>query len=170
MTPSDDLHIAGAPASAAELALASDARIAYAILRLTLGINIALHGITRIMNGTGGFAELLVKQFQATLLPRVLVEAFAHTLPWTETIIGLLVLAGLATRFALIAGGLLMALLTFGTTLRQDFGTAGLQLSYSISLLHASEPSLTKRLFARCVAPRAFGARERVRVTGLKAR
>lgn len=133
MTPSDDLHIAGAPASAAELALASDARIAYAILRLTLGINIALHGITRIMKGTGGFAELLVTQFQATLLPRILVEAFAHTLPWTETIIGLLVLAGLATRFALIAGGLLMALLTFGTTLRQDFGIAGLQLSYSIA-------------------------------------
>ena len=133
MTPSDDLHIAGAPASAAESALASDARIAYAILRLTLGINIALHGITRLMNGTGGFAEVLVKQFQATLLPRILVEAFAHTLPWTETAIGLLVLAGLATRFALIAGGLLMALLTFGTTLRQDFGTAGLQLSYSIA-------------------------------------
>lgn len=133
MTPSDDLHIAGTPASAADLALASDARIAYAILRFTLGINIALHGITRLMNGTGGFAELLVKQFQATLLPRILVEAFAHTLPWTETAIGLLVLAGLATRFALIAGGLLMALLTFGTTLRQDFGTAGLQLSYSIA-------------------------------------
>lgn len=133
MTPSDDLHIAGAPASAAGLAVAADARIAYAILRLTLGINIALHGITRLMNGTGGFAEALGTQFQATLLPRVLVEAFAHTLPWAETIIGLLVLAGLATRFALIAGGLLMAVLTFGTALRQDFQNAGLQLFYSIA-------------------------------------
>ena len=133
MTSPDDRHIAGGPASAAGLAVASDARIAYAILRLTLGINIALHGITRVMNGTGGFAELLGKQFQATLLPRVLVEAFAHTLPWAETIIGLLLLAGLATRFALIAGGLLMAVLTLGTTLRQDFQSAGLQLSYSIA-------------------------------------
>ena len=133
MTPSDDLHIAGAPASAAALAVASDARIAYAILRLTLGINIALHGVTRLMNGTGGFAAFLVTQFQATLLPRVLVEAFAHTLPWAETTIGLLMLAGLATRFALIAGGLLMAVLTFGTTLRQDFQNAGLQLFYSIA-------------------------------------
>jgi thiosulfate dehydrogenase (quinone) large subunit len=131
MTPSDDLHFAGAPASAAEFAL--DARIAYAILRLTLGINIALHGVTRIANGTGGFAELLVTQFQATLLPRIVIEAFADTLPWAETAIGLLVLAGLATRFALIAGGLLMAVLTFGTTLRQDFQNAGLQLFYSIA-------------------------------------
>jgi thiosulfate dehydrogenase (quinone) large subunit len=128
MTPSEDLPTAGA---AAELAL--DARIAYAILRLTLGINIALHGITRIVNGTGEFAEVLATQFQATLLPRILVEAFAHTLPWAETTIGLLLLAGLTTRFALIAGGLLMALLTFGTTLRQDFQTAGLQLFYSIA-------------------------------------
>lgn len=131
MTPSDDLHFAAAPASAAEFAL--DARIAYAILRLTLGINIALHGITRIVNGTGGFADLLVTQFQATLLPRMVIEVFAHTLPWAETTIGLLVLAGLATRFALIAGALLMAVLTLGTTLRQDFQTAGLQLFYSIA-------------------------------------
>ncbi len=133
MTRSADLHLAGAAASAAETATASDARVAYAILRLTLGINIALHGITRVMNGTGGFAEVLGSQFQGTLLPRTLVEAFAHTLPWAETTIGLLVLTGLATRFALIAGGLLMAVLTFGTTLRQDFQNAGLQLFYSIA-------------------------------------
>jgi len=126
-----DLHIAGAPASAAEWA--SDARIAYAILRVTLGINIALHGITRVMNGPGGFADVLIKQFDPTLLPSVVVRAFGNTLPWAETIIGLLMLGGLATRFALIAGGLLMALLTFGTTLRQDFQNAALQLTYSIA-------------------------------------
>lgn len=126
-----DLHVAGASASAAEWA--SDARIAYAILRITLGLNIALHGITRVVNGPGGFAEVLVKQFEATLLPGGLVQAFGHSLPWAETIIGLLMLGGLATRFALIAGGSLMALLTFGTTLRQDFQNAALQLTYGIA-------------------------------------
>lgn len=131
MTRSGDLHVPGAPDSAAEWA--ADARIAYAILRFTLGVNIALHGITRVVNGPGGFAEVLIKQFQTTPIPGLIVETFGHTLPWAETIIGLLVLGGLATRFALIAGGLLMAVLTFGTTLRQDFGTAGLQLTYSIA-------------------------------------
>ena len=131
MTRSADFHPLGRADLAGESA--ADGRIAYAILRFTLGINIALHGITRVVNGPGGFAEFLTKQFQDTPIPSFIVGAFGHTLPWVETAIGLLVLAGLATRFALIAGGLLMAALTFGTTLRQDFATAALQLTYSIA-------------------------------------
>jgi len=39
--------------------------IAYALLRIILGTNIALHGITRIIAGTGLFVAELSKQFQA---------------------------------------------------------------------------------------------------------
>ena len=40
----------------------SDAAIAYAILRLTLGTNIGLRGIVRIAHGQTAFAQSIVKQ------------------------------------------------------------------------------------------------------------
>ena len=55
---------------------------------------------------------------------------FGAVLPPVETALGLLLLLGLFTRFALIAGGLVMAALVFGTNLAQDWNVAGLQLIY----------------------------------------
>jgi len=109
-----------------------DFSIAYALLRITLGINIALHGITRITAGQGTFVAELTRQFQATVLPHFAVQIFGYVLPWAEAIIGLLVLFGTITQAALIAGALLMAVLTFGTALRQDWNVAGLQLIYAV--------------------------------------
>ena len=110
----------------------SDASMAYAILRLTFGVNIALRGITRIANGTDVFAADLVKQFQNAVLPIASVEAFASVLPWIESAIGLLLIVGLQTRIVLIAGGLMMTVLTAGTMLIQNFQTAWLQLTYAL--------------------------------------
>ncbi len=108
-----------------------DVAIAYALLRVTLGINIALHGITRIVAGLGAFAATLTKEFAATPLPYFAVAGFGYALPWAEAVIGLLLLFGAWTRGALIAGALVMAALTFGTCLRQDWNVAGVQLIYS---------------------------------------
>lgn len=110
-----------------------DYSLAYALLRATLGVNIAMHGISRLLAGVGGFVAGLEKQFAATVLPHVLVSAFAHALPWTEAALGLLILFGVATRYALVAGGLLILVLTFGSTLHQDWQVAGLQLIYAIA-------------------------------------
>src|SRR5262249_39335936 len=51
----------------------SDASIAYAILRLTLGVNIGLRGIVRIAHGPAAFAQGIVKQMEMTILPPSLV-------------------------------------------------------------------------------------------------
>lgn len=110
-----------------------DYSLAYALLRATLGVNIAMHGISRILAGVGGFAAGLEKQFAATPLPHFAVAAFAHALPWAEAIIGLLILFGVATRVALVLGALLIVMLTFGTNLHQDWNVAGLQLIYAIA-------------------------------------
>jgi len=112
---------------------AGDCSVGYALLRVTLGVNIAMHGISRILAGVGVFASGLERQFAATLLPHFAVSAFGHALPWAEASIGLLILIGGATRAALVAGALLMIVLTFGTTLHQDFQVAGLQLIYAIA-------------------------------------
>jgi thiosulfate dehydrogenase [quinone] large subunit len=108
----------------------SDRSIAYAIMRLTFGINLFMRGVMRIYLGTGMFAQGMVKQFEGTPMPRSIITPFALMLPWAETAIGLLIILGLQTRVALIAGSLMMTALTFGTMVRQDFQTAWLQLGY----------------------------------------
>jgi thiosulfate dehydrogenase [quinone] large subunit len=108
----------------------SDASLAYAIMRLTFGVNLFMRGVMRIYMGTGVFAQGMVKQFEGTPMPRAIINPFALTLPWAETAIGVLIILGLKTRIALILGGLMMTMLTFGTMVRQDFQTAWLQLGY----------------------------------------
>jgi thiosulfate dehydrogenase [quinone] large subunit len=110
----------------------SDESIAYAILRLTLGVNIGLRGVVRIAHGTTAFAQGIVKQMEPTILPPSAVYAFAFSLVWVETAVGLLLILGLQTRLALIVGGLMMTLLTFGTMQIENFQNAWLQLTYAL--------------------------------------
>jgi thiosulfate dehydrogenase (quinone) large subunit len=110
----------------------SDASVAYAILRLTLGVNIGFRGIVRIAHGPAAFAQGIVKQMEATILPASLVYAFAATLVWVESAVGLLLILGLQTRLALIVGGLMMTLLMFGTMQIENFQNAWLQLTYAL--------------------------------------
>lgn len=108
-------------------------QLAYALFRALLGIDICLHGVTRLTAGESAFAGKIVSQFAHTILPHGLVLAYALTLPWAEAIIGLLILLGLRTQEALAAGFLVMLSLMFGTSLMQDWQIAGLQLIYGIS-------------------------------------
>jgi thiosulfate dehydrogenase [quinone] large subunit len=110
----------------------SDASVAYAILRLTLGVNIGLRGAVRIAHGSAAFAQGIVKQMEPTILPPSAVYAFAFSLVWVETAVGLLLILGLQTRLALIVGGLMMTLLTFGTMQIENFQNAWLQLTYAL--------------------------------------
>ena len=108
-----------------------DRRLAYLLLRLTLGINILLHGAVRVP-ALGAFAAGLVQQFADTPLPAVAVRLFGLSLPFLETAIGLLLIVGLWTRWALVAGALLIAALVFGTALRSDWETLSIQMIYAI--------------------------------------
>ena len=107
-------------------------RQAYALLRLVIGIDMFLHGATRIGAGVDTFAAKMTSEFQATILPQALVHIFASVLPFVEGLIGLLLILGLFTRGTLIASSLLMAALVFGTALRSDWSTIGLQLIYAV--------------------------------------
>ena len=111
----------------------SDAVLAYSLLRFTFGINIMLHGVTRLLAPQGAFLAYLNHYFEKTpLMPKEILPAFAIVLPWCEAIFGALVLVGAATQFALIAGSLVLAALAFGTNLAQDWNIAGLQLIYAL--------------------------------------
>jgi thiosulfate dehydrogenase [quinone] large subunit len=69
--------------------------------------------------------------FAKTFLPGWSVYAFGLVLPWVETVLGLLLLLGFRTRIALVGSSALIFVLTFGTSIRQDWNTAGVQLIYA---------------------------------------
>jgi thiosulfate dehydrogenase (quinone) large subunit len=112
----------------------SDTSLAYAIFRLTFGVNICFRGIARIfVLGLDNFSAGMMKQFSATWFPAFFIDTFAHTLPWIETVLGIMLILGLKTRLALIVGAVMMTCLTFGTMFLQDFNLAWLQLTYAIA-------------------------------------
>ncbi|MGB2622355.1 MAG: DoxX family membrane protein [Candidatus Acidiferrum sp.] len=118
-----------------------DRKLAYLALRFALGLSILMHGLVRLPHLTA-FADSTVKLFVATPLPSILVRAFALSLVFFETAIGLLLVLGLWTRAALLLGALAMASLIFGTALRSDWNILAIQLFYAFlyaALLAARE-------------------------------
>jgi thiosulfate dehydrogenase (quinone) large subunit len=109
-----------------------DAALSYALLRVALGLNICLHGVVRWAAGLRNFAESLLPMFHKTPLPAWSVYSFGYVLPIVEALVGACVLFGFQTKRALISGSVLMLVLTFGSTLRQDWPTVGIQLMYSL--------------------------------------
>jgi thiosulfate dehydrogenase [quinone] large subunit len=124
--------LSGAPADVVNRGLA------HGILRVTLGINICLHGVQRFPQ-LGAFAGGVIKQFHG-ILPAAVVVPYANGLPFAEAIVGALLIAGAAQRVSLVASALLMASLTFGIALRGEHEVLAEQLGYEIvyALLLAS--------------------------------
>lgn len=111
-----------------------DRRLAYGVFRFTLGINLLIHGAGRIFGaGVGTFATKMGGDFINTPLPHGLVHSFLVVLPFAETIVGLSLTFGLLTRWGLTVGGLLITALVFGTSLRSDWTTVGIQMIYALS-------------------------------------
>lgn len=112
----------------------SDGSLAYGLFRFTFGLNLMMRGIVRIAMGLPGFQNYMLTQFKdVPVMPPAFLIPFASALPFVETLIGLCILVGFQTRAALVAGALMIAALTFGTMLRQDFTIAWLQLDYALA-------------------------------------
>ena len=110
----------------------SDQRLAYALLRIVVGLNLMMHGVSRMLAGPGAFAAHMVGQFAHAPLPVWSVWGFGMMLPALEALLGLLLLLGLRTRAALVAASLLIMVLTFGSALLQDWAIVGSQLIYAL--------------------------------------
>ncbi len=109
-----------------------DASIAYAAFRIAFGINMAMHGVNRFLMGVAQFAAKMGQEFSATVLPSWMVLAFGHVLPFIEFAIGILLLIGLWTRWTLLLGMAVMAVLMFGSALKGDWNILGTQLLYAL--------------------------------------
>ncbi|HEY4051644.1 MAG TPA: DoxX family protein [Acidobacteriaceae bacterium] len=126
--------------------------LSYALLRIAFGLSIGLHGLVRWTAGLTSFAGSLVPMFQKTPLPLWSVYSFGCVLPIVETLVGACLLFGFQTGRALISGSVLMLVLTFGSALRQDWPTVGIQLTYSLiySLLLPGIDSIPTASIAGC--------------------
>ena len=107
-----------------------DVTLAYTLLRIIFGINFFVHGLVRIGN-MGGFIEAMVNRFQ-DIAPSFLIVPFAALVTPVELISGFLMIIGLQTRNAIIAGFALMMPLMFGICLLQEWDTAASQLIYCL--------------------------------------
>ena len=110
-----------------------DEHLAYGFLRIILGLNICFHGVSRLLGDHAAFLAYLNQSMaRAVLIPKASLPVMAAVLPWLEGSIGLLLLLGLFTRFALLAGSAVMVTLVAGATLSQNWDVAGLQLIYCL--------------------------------------
>lgn len=109
---------------------------AYVLLRVLTGLDFFGHGFARIFTGThlAGFAHGMIKSMAGAPLPAGLVLATGYGVPCVELLIGVLLLLGAGVRYALVLAFLLMFVLMFGVTMKQDWNAAGSQLQYGLVL------------------------------------
>ena len=104
---------------------------AFLILRLAIAISMLGHGLVRLPKLTT-FSQWMIGSFEKTMLPKTLVVAFSYALPFAEFTVGLLLLSGLFTKPAVIAGAMLMLLLLLGTTMVENWEAIPSQLVHII--------------------------------------
>lgn len=92
----------------------------FVLLRLAVAASMLGHGLVRLPK-LQVFSNWMMGTFEKSMLPAAMVKPFSLALPVAEFAIGLLLLAGLWTRPALIAGGIVMFLLIFGTALIENW-------------------------------------------------
>ena len=105
--------------------------LAYLILRLTMGINMFIHGLARILK-LEDFNIWMVREFSDTILPEFMVDIASHLIPFVELIVGILLILGLFTSRALLLGALLITLLIFGSGLQENWNVMSSQMIYAI--------------------------------------
>lgn len=94
------------------------------LLRLALGLMFLTAGVGKISHGVGGFVQYLLEQFKGTFLPAFFLQSFGYVLPFAETAIGALLLAGLFTRPAFFFASLLSISLFWGQFLIGQYDVA----------------------------------------------
>jgi thiosulfate dehydrogenase [quinone] large subunit len=105
--------------------------VAYALLRITMGVIFLFYGIGKFMTGITAFVGGMNQRFSGKL-PAAMVMPFAYAIPFCEVAAGALILFGLFTRAGLVLSGLLLVGLTFGTVMLGDPPTVAHNLQYAL--------------------------------------
>lgn len=104
--------------------------LGYFILRLSLGVDMLMHYVVRTWGVSQDFVPVTEKMFVGNLLPMSWVHYFLTYLPYFEGVLGVCLILGLWSRWAITAEGLLVTVLMFGTALRSDWTVVSHQMIY----------------------------------------
>jgi len=104
---------------------------AYLLVRLAIGASMFGHGLVRLPK-LATFSQWMVGTFEKSMLPKIMVVPFSYGLPIAEFAIGLCLILGLFTKPAMIAGGIVMLILIFGTTLIENWEALPSQLIHIV--------------------------------------
>ena len=113
----------------------------FLLLRLSIAVSMFGHGLVRLPK-LPAFSNWMVGSFENSILPKIIVTPFSYILPIAEFVIGLLLLLGLFTKPALIAGGAVMLVLLFGTCVIENCEAIPSQLlhiAFFALLLHFAD-------------------------------
>ena len=94
--------------------------LTYLLVRLAVAISLFGHGLVRLPK-LNIFSNWMIKSFESSMLPKLLVIPFSYTLPIAEFIIGTLLILGLFTKTALVMGGIVILMLVLGTCLIENW-------------------------------------------------
>lgn len=111
----------------------TDKQLGFALLRVMLGVNMLGRSLVRLPD-MNGFASGMANNFSETILPEPFVYVYAFMILFIEAIVGIMLIIGWKTRWALVGMGALLISLTFGQILLQSFGTVANILIYAIAV------------------------------------
>lgn len=110
-----------------------DFKPTYFFLRLPIALSFFGHGLVRLPK-LQAFTEGMVKSMEKSAIPESLLTPFGYLIPIAEFLIGLALLIGYQTKYAIYAGLALMGLLVLGSASVENWSAIEAQLVHSIYL------------------------------------
>lgn len=106
-------------------------KVAYALTRITYGVIFLFYGIGKFRGGLSNFVGGMNQQFSGKL-PAAMVMPFAYSIPFAETISGVLIVFGFFSRAGLTLSGVLLIGLTFGVVMLGQAPIVAQNLQYVV--------------------------------------
>ena len=100
---------------------------AFLLLRLALAASMFTHGLVRLPK-LDKFSTWMIGNFEKSMIPKFMILPFSYALPVAEFSIGLLLIIGIFTKPALIAGGIVIIFLLSGTGMIENWEAIPSQL------------------------------------------
>ncbi len=100
---------------------------AFLLLRLAIAASMFTHGLVRLPK-LDKFSTWMIGNFEKSMIPKFMILPFSYALPVAEFSIGLLLIIGIFTKPALIAGGIVMIFLLSGTGMIENWEAIPSQL------------------------------------------
>lgn len=110
-----------------------DFKTTFFFLRLPIALSIFGHGLVRLPK-LQAFTDGMVKSMEKSAIPESLLTPFGYLIPIAEFLIGLVLLIGYQTKYAIYAGLALMGLLVLGSASVENWSAIEAQLVHSIYL------------------------------------